>query len=172
MSIARADARILIVDDDEDTAVLLTNVLRKRGFAADAVFSGAECLAYLRRDPVDVVISDIQMPGMSGIELCEQLYRRYPDIAPIVLTGYGRLDTAIAAMRAGAWDFLTKPATGEVLEVTIDRALEHFALQREVKRLSHQRSSDQPIEDMLGESTVMLELRRMIRRVAATDATC
>ncbi len=171
MSTARADARILIVDDEEDTAVLLTNVLRKRGFAADAVFSGAECLAYLRRDPVDVVISDIQMPGMSGIELCEQLYRRYPDIAPIVLTGYGRLDTAIAAMRAGAWDFLTKPATGDVLEVTIDRALEHFALQREVKRLSHQRSSDQPIEDMLGESTVMLELRRMIRRVAATDAT-
>src|SRR5688500_10017871 len=88
MSTARADARILIVDDEEDTAVLLTNVLRKRGFSADAVFSGAECLAYLRRDPVDVVISDIQMPGMSGIELCEQLYRRYPDIAPIVLTGY------------------------------------------------------------------------------------
>jgi len=171
MSTARADARILIVDDEEDTADLLTSILRKRGFTVDAVHSGAECLAYLRHDPVDVVISDVQMPGMSGIELCEQLYRRYPDIAPIVLTGYGRLDTAIAAMRAGAWDFLTKPATGDVLEVTIDRALEHFALQREVKRLSNQRSSDEPIEDLLGESSVMLELRRMIRRIAVTDAT-
>jgi len=171
MTTARADARILIVDDEEDTADLLTSILRKRGFTVDAVSSAAECLAYLRHDPVDVVISDVQMPGMSGIELCEQLYRRFPDIAPIVLTGYGRLDTAIAAMRAGAWDFLTKPATGDVLEVTIDRALQHFALQREVKRLSNQRSSDEPIEDLLGESSVMLDLRRMIRRIAVTDAT-
>ena len=74
----------------------------------------------MRRDPVEVVVSDVQMPGMSGIELCDQLYRRYPDCAPIVLTGYGRLDTAISALRAGAWDFITKPVKGDVLELAID----------------------------------------------------
>jgi len=171
MTDARAHARILIVDDEEETATLLVAVLRKRGFTADYVVSGAGALEYLRRDPVEVVISDVQMPGMSGIELCEQIYHRYPDIAPIVLTGYGRLDTAIAAMRAGAWDFITKPATGEILEVAIMRALEHFTLQREVKRLATQRVADQPIEELLGESSSMLELRRLIRQVAATDAT-
>ncbi len=171
MTTSRADARILIVDDEEDTALLLRDVLLRRGFTVDAVFSGAECLAFMRRDPVDVVISDVQMPGMSGIELCDQLYRRYPDCAPIVLTGYGQLDTAVAALRAGAWDFLTKPVKSEVLEVAIDRALEHFALQREVKRLELQRVSTEPIEDMLGDSSAIRELQELIRRVAATDAT-
>jgi DNA-binding NtrC family response regulator len=171
MTTSRADARILIVDDEEDTAHLLRDALRRRGFTVDAVLSAAECLAYMRQDPVDVVISDVQMPGMNGIELCDQLYRRYPDCAPIVLTGFGQLDTAVAALRVGAWDFLTKPVKSEVLEVAIDRALEHFALQREVKRLELQRASTEPIEDMLGDSTAIRELQRMIRRVAATDAT-
>ena len=171
MSTSRADARIMIVDDEEDTANLLCDVLSKRGFSVQAVYSAAACLEVMRRDPVEVVVSDVQMPGMSGIELCEQLYRRYPDCAPIVLTGFGRLDTAIAALRAGAWDFITKPVKGDVLELAIDRALEHFALQREVKRLVHQRASDLPIEDMIGESGPMRELRRLIRKIAATDAT-
>jgi two-component system response regulator HydG len=171
MTTARADARILIVDDEEDTAMLLRDALRRRGWQVDAVLSAADCLAYMRRDPVDVVISDVQMPGMSGIELCDQLYRRYPDCAPIVLTGYGQLDTAIAALRVGAWDFLTKPVKTEVLEVAILRALEHFALQREVKRLNYARVSSEPIEDMLGDSSALRELQRMIRRIAATDAT-
>src|SRR4051812_12509700 len=162
MSTARADARILIVDDEEDTAVLLRDALRRRGFTVDSCLSGAECLAYMRRDPVDVVVSDVQMPGMNGIDLCEQLYKRYPDCAPIVLTGYGQLETAIGALRAGAWDFLTKPVKTEVLEVAIERALEHFALQREVKRLVLQRASSEPIEDMLGESNAIRELQRMI----------
>jgi two-component system response regulator AtoC len=171
MTTPRADARILIVDDEEDTALLLRDVLRKRGYHVEALYSAAACLDYMRRDPADVIISDIQMPGMSGIELCEQLYQRYPDCAPIVLTGYGRLDTAIAALRAGAWDFLTKPASGDILEIAIDRALEEFALQREVKRLITERSSEEPIEDMIGESSPMRELRRMIRRIALTDTT-
>src|SRR5437868_5174370 len=111
MGIPRSEARILVVDDDEDTALLLCDLLKKRGYEVEAVFSGPQCLDRMRRDPADVVICDIQMPGMTGIEVCDQLYHRYPDCAPIVLTGYGRLDTAIAALRAGAWDFLTKPTS-------------------------------------------------------------
>ena len=171
MGTARAEATVLIVDDEEDTAQLLCDVLRKRGFAVEAVYSANQCLEHLRRDPVDVVVTDVQMPGMSGIELCDQLYKRYPDCAPIVLTGYGRLDTAVAAMRAGAYDFITKPVKGDVLELAIDRALEHFRLQREVKRLQNQRTSDAPIEGIVGESSAIRELTRVIRRVAHSDAT-
>jgi two-component system response regulator HydG len=171
MATARAEATVLIVDDEEDTAQLLCDVLRKRGFAVEAVYSASQCLEHLRRDPVDVVVTDVQMPGMSGIELCDQLYKRYPDCAPIVLTGYGRLDTAVAAMRAGAYDFITKPVKGDVLELAIDRALEHFRLQREVKRLQNQRTSDAPIEGIVGESSAIRELTRVIRRVAHSDAT-
>ncbi len=170
MAIRRADAHILVVDDEEDTAMLLRDILRNRGYHAEAVLSGAACLEQMKRNPADVVISDVQMPGMSGIELCEQLYERFPDCAPIVLTGYGRLDTAISALRAGAWDFLTKPAKGEVLELAIDRALEEFALQREVKRLVTERACEEPIEGMIGESAPLRDLQRMIRRVATTDA--
>ncbi|HEY5936870.1 MAG TPA: sigma-54 dependent transcriptional regulator [Kofleriaceae bacterium] len=171
MGTARAEATVLIVDDEEDTAQLLCDVLRKRGFAVEAVYSANQCLEHLRRDPVDVVVTDVQMPGMSGIELCDQLYKRYPDCAPIVLTGYGRLDTAVAAMRAGAYDFITKPVKGDVLELAIDRALEHFRLQREVKRLQNQRTSDAPIDGIVGESSAIRELTRVIRRVAHSDAT-
>ena len=86
---------ILIVDDDDDTAVLLRDSLRKRGFAVDAVNSAQQCLEYLRTDPADVVVTDVQMSGMSGIELCQELRQRYPDLLPLVLTGQGGLDTAI-----------------------------------------------------------------------------
>ncbi len=170
MTTRRADAQILVVDDEEDTAFLLRDILRNRGFHAEAVLSGSAALEHMRRSPADVVISDIQMPGMTGIELCEQLYTRFPDCAPIVLTGYGRLDTAIAALRAGAWDFLTKPARGEILEIAIDRALEEFALQREVKRLVTERACEEPIPGMIGDSAPLRDLQRMIRRVAMTDA--
>src|SRR5262245_32922276 len=148
----RKDATILVVDDEEDTATLLCDVLRRRGYNVEAVHSGAACLDYLRDGPVDVVVTDVQMPGMSGIELCEQLYVRYPDVAPIVLPGYGGVDNAISAIRAGAYDFLTKPVTGDTLQVAIDRALEHFALQREVKRLYIERPSNAGVEGIVGDS--------------------
>ena len=103
------DGSILIVDDDEDTALLLRDSLRKRGFDVDCVNSAQQCLEYLRADSADVVVTDVQMTGMSGIELCGELRQRYPDLLPLVLTGQGGLETAIAAIRAGAYDFITKP---------------------------------------------------------------
>ncbi|MDQ3364032.1 MAG: sigma-54 dependent transcriptional regulator [Myxococcota bacterium] len=164
-------ARILVIDDEEDTAMLLRDVLRKRGFECDAVYSGPQALDYLRREPVDVVVTDVQMPQMTGIELCAQLYQRYPDVAPIVLTGYGRLDVAIAAMRAGAYDFINKPVKSDALEVAVRRAVDHFALQREVKRLTNARVSDAPIEGLVGDSPPIRELAHVIRRVAPNDAS-
>ena len=137
---------ILIVDDDDDTAVLLRDSLRKRGFDVDSVNSAQQCLEHLRTDPADVVVTDVQMSGMSGIDLCQELRNRYPDLLPLVLTGQGGLDTAIAAIRAGAWDFITKPVKVDALAIAVERALQHLFLKREVTRLRKQSANDTPID--------------------------
>ena len=100
---------ILIVDDEEDTALLLRDSLRKRGFDVDSVTSGQAALEHLRTTPADVVVTDVQMAGMTGIELCRSCVRGIRTCSRIVLTGQGGLETAIAAIRAGAYDFITKP---------------------------------------------------------------
>ncbi len=162
---------ILIVDDDDDTAVLLRDSLRKRGFDVDAVNSAQQCLEHLRTDPADVVVTDVQMAGMSGIDLCQELRQRYPDLLPIVLTGQGGLDTAIAAIRAGAYDFITKPVKVDALAIAVGRALEHLSLKREVKRLRTAADRDTPIDGIAGSSPAIRETIEMIRRVADSDAT-
>jgi two-component system response regulator HydG len=162
---------ILIVDDDDDTAVLLRDSLRKRGFAVDAVNSAQQCLEYLRTDPADVVVTDVQMSGMSGIELCQELRQRYPDLLPLVLTGQGGLDTAIAAIRAGAYDFITKPVKVDALAIAVGRALEHLNLKREVTRLRRYKDSALSIDGIAGSSPAIRETIEMIRRVADSDAT-
>ena len=124
---------ILLVDDDEDTRMLLDESLRRRGFDVQPVASAQECLEWVRDRDVDVVVTDFQMPGMSGIELCEQLRERHPDCSRSCSPASAHLDIAIAAIRAGAYDFVTKPVKIDVLEVALDRALEHFAVQREVQ---------------------------------------
>jgi two-component system response regulator HydG len=162
---------ILIVDDDDDTAVLLRDSLRKRGYDVDAVNSAQQCLERLRTDPADVVVTDVQMSGMSGIDLCVELRQRYPDLLPLVLTGQGGLDTAIAAIRAGAYDFITKPVKVDALAIAVQRAVEHLSLQREVQRLRKDAHREMPIDGIAGGSPAIRETIEMIRRVADSDAT-
>ena len=162
---------ILIVDDDDDTAVLLRDSLRKRGFDVDSVNSAQQCLEHLRTDPADVVVTDVQMTGMSGIDLCQELRQRYPDLLPLVLTGQGGLDTAIAAIRAGAYDFITKPVKVDALAIAVGRALEHLSLKREVKRLRSAADGNLQIDGIAGGSPAIRETIEMIRRVADSDAT-
>jgi len=162
---------ILIVDDDDDTAVLLRDSLRKRGFDVDAVNSGQQALERLRTDPADVVVTDVQMAGMNGIELCGELRSRHPDLLPIVLTGQGGLETAIGAIRAGAYDFITKPVKVDALAIAVGRALEHLSLKREVKRLRSAVDKEIPIDGIAGSSPAIRETVEMIRRVSDSDAT-
>src|SRR5262245_44549513 len=128
-------ASILVVDDEHDTAELLKDGLRRRGYDADAVYSAERCIEYLRLNSVDIVLTDVQMPGMSGIELCNYVREHYPDILSLVVTGHGALDLAVAAIRVGAFDFITKPVKLDALVVAMRRALDHLSLKRELQRL-------------------------------------
>jgi DNA-binding NtrC family response regulator len=161
---------ILIVDDDSDTAALLAEALCRFGFKADSVTSAEACLARVRDEPIDLVVTDAQMPGMSGVALCGVLHERHPDLLPIVLTGVGDLEMAIGAIRAGAYDFLVKPIKVEVLLVAIRRALEHLLVKREVKRLRVV-ARTAPIDQLAGTSEALRKTTEMVRQVADTDAT-
>jgi two-component system response regulator AtoC len=159
----------LVVDDEEDTPALLCEVLERRGYQAEAFSSGARCLEYLRSGVADLVITDIQMPGMTGIELCRELGLRHPDVLAIVLTGVADIQHAIDAMRAGAYDFMTKPVRVDLLEIAIKRACEHLAVRREVKRLRHDATI--AVEGIVGSSPAIRETIELTSRAAASDAT-
>ena len=161
---------ILVVDDDVDTATLLRDVLRRRGFEAIEVHSAAECLERLRSRPVDIVVTDVQMPGMSGIELCQELRDHHPDVLAIVVTGLGVLDTAIGAIRAGAYDFIIKPVKADALAISVSRAMEHLTLKQELKSL-RLAAKDAPADGIVGNSAAIRETVDMIRRVSDSDAT-
>jgi two-component system, NtrC family, response regulator HydG len=163
--------QILVVDDEQDTAMLLRDALRKRGFAVEAMHSAAACLEYLQTRVVDVVVTDVQMPGMSGIALCQELSIRHPDSRAIVLTGVGDIEKAVGAIRAGAHDFITKPVRTEVLEIAIRRALDHLEVKREVNRLRRAIDLDTPIEGLAGSSRPIKTMVELIRRAAPSDAT-
>jgi DNA-binding NtrC family response regulator len=162
---------VLIVDDDDDTRTLLFEGLKRRSFVVDMAASGAECLEWVRDHDVDVVVTDVQMPGLTGVQLCQQLRERHPNVLSIVLTGLGTYDTAIEAVRSGAYDYLTKPVKIDVLVVALERAFEHLSVAREVRRLRQAADLAMPIPTLIGTSPAIRETSTMIRRVADVDAT-
>ncbi|HEY4177881.1 MAG TPA: sigma-54 dependent transcriptional regulator [Kofleriaceae bacterium] len=162
---------VLLVDDDEDTRTLVVESLKRRGYTADMVGSAQECLDWVRDHDVDVVVTDVQMPGMTGVELCSQLRERHPHVLALVMTGLSTYETAIEAVRSGAYDYLTKPVKTDVLIVALERAFEHLKVAREVKRLRQAADIVQPIPGLIGTSPALRDMSAMIRRVSDTDAT-
>jgi two-component system response regulator AtoC len=162
---------ILVVDDDFDTASLFADGLRRRGLNVSEVFSGKRCLQRLSEQHVDVVVTDIQMPEMNGIELCNQVRELHPDVLSIVVTGYGSMDNAIEAIRAGAYDFITKPVKIDALAIAISRALEHLSLKRDVLRLRQTIGSGTPVGLIAGTSPAIKDTIELVERVAQSDAT-
>jgi two-component system response regulator HydG len=116
---------ILLVDDDTDAGMLVCEGLRRRGFQVQVVDSASACLARLDQTLVGVVVTDVQMPGMSGIELCSILRARYPLVVPIVLSGLNTPKNSDAAAASGAFAFLAKPAKLSGLASVIREAFDH-----------------------------------------------
>ncbi|HRX85883.1 MAG TPA: sigma-54 dependent transcriptional regulator [Phycisphaerae bacterium] len=161
--------RILIVDDDPAMTELLRLDLAHRDFTPVCADSAEAAFQLLGQQPFDVVLTDLAMPGMGGIELCDRIAANHPDLPVVVLTGFGSLETAVAAIRSGAYDFVTKPVDLDLLHLVINRAARHHELQEQVRTLSAAVERSQRFETLLGASPAMQRLFDELARVAALD---
>ncbi len=156
--------RILIVDDEYPVRFALSEVLKKNEFATLEASSGVEAVKILKENDVDLVLLDVAMPEMDGIETLQELGRIKPNVPVIIVTGHGDIATAVRATKLGAYDFLTKPPQVERLIVTIQRALERSELQQLLSQLD--RSVEASLEWIFGKSTAMKVVIEQIRQVA------
>src|SRR4051812_2169091 len=157
--------RVVIVDDEPDMGDLLKHALTRAGHDAVAVTSVKEALDLVASEDIEVVLTDLGMSEMNGIHVCERVIGSQPDIPVIVVTGQSTLDSAVASLRAGAYDFITKPVDVKLLALTVERAIKHRRLHEEVRRLrAAQADLSSPL--ILGQSSKMRKVHEMIGRIA------
>ena len=163
--------RVLVVEDEREMRAMLEKGLTRRGFTPVALPSADEALARLAAEDFDVVLTDLRMPGMDGLALCERIALNRPDIPVVVVTAFGSLETAVAAIRAGAYDFVTKPIDVDALVLVLERAVQHRALREEVRRLRQELGRRDDGGTVVGESLAMKQAYALIDRVADLDST-
>jgi two-component system, NtrC family, response regulator AtoC len=163
--------RLLLIDDDAAVCDAVGSTLHQRGFHVVSANTGADALVALERDDFDVVVSDLNMPGMSGLELCRRAHTTRPNLPVVLVTAFGSTETAVAALRAGVYDFIAKPIQLPELLLTLSRALEHRQLKEENKQLRATVARQRPHPEMIGESPVMQAVYSTLVRVADTDAS-
>ena len=167
MSDAIEGGSVLVVDDDRPVVMGLIGFLKQAGHRPEYVGSADEALARVASRPVDVVITDLRMPSMDGMELLERLTERVPGLPVIMLTAHGSVQTAVEAMKKGAADFLTKPYDRDEVLYTVDKAL------RASRYVADQPEKPEPVGDVpwLGESDAMKETAQLIARAAKSPST-
>ena len=163
--------RVLVVDDDHAMGKMVVDRLLRRGYEAVGRNAGEEALALLLAEEFDVVVTDVRMPGMTGLDLCTRILSHRPDLPVVVITAFGSLDTAIAAIRAGAHDFVHKPFEIEELILRIEGAARHRALHAELVRLRQTVADSEGWGQLLGDSPPIWRLRALLAKVAASDAS-
>ncbi|MCC6619620.1 MAG: sigma-54-dependent Fis family transcriptional regulator [Deltaproteobacteria bacterium] len=160
--------RILLVDDDPDALDALALSLESVGFEVDRRTSLATGVEALTSGEHALLVTDLDLAGESGLDLAQRAKELRPELPIIVVTGHATVGSAIEAMRAGVWDYLTKPVSADELELQVKRALEHTRLAREVRALRRVAAEQEGL-DLLGTSDAVAELRELVQRVAATD---
>ncbi|MCB9581106.1 MAG: sigma-54-dependent Fis family transcriptional regulator [Polyangiaceae bacterium] len=163
------EARILFVEDDAAGRELGSYNLRKAGYDVDAVASGEEALARFSPDVHALVITDVRMPGISGLDVLRSVKVKAPDVPVLVITAYGSVETAVEAMKQGAADFVGKPFNRDHLLLSVERALEGRQLRDEVRRL--RRNAAGVERPLVAASEAMRRVLEIADRVAASDAT-
>ncbi|MBG81196.1 MAG: hypothetical protein CMJ39_10890 [Phycisphaerae bacterium] len=167
--------RVLVVDDKELMRDSVGTMLSRKGHTVVAANGGEAALDRLSQRDFDVVITDLQMPGMDGITLMQTIRERDDSIPVILMTAFATVETAVGAMKKGAWDYITKPFSGDDLLATVDRAIEHSQVLRENQVLKAQVSSGGSTassgHDMVGGSDVMNRMRGELRQIAGSHST-
>jgi len=164
-----ATRSILVVDDDRELLRALERTLKNAGFEVRGVESGEDAMSSLSDGVPDVVVSDLLLPGIDGIELLKEIKAAAPATEVLMMTAHGTIERAVEAMRAGAYDFVEKPIERERLLRTVERAFERRELSDENRRLRERLKDHDARARMVGESPSMLELRRLTSQIAPAD---
>ncbi|MGO9258164.1 MAG: sigma-54-dependent transcriptional regulator [Bryobacteraceae bacterium] len=163
--------RILIVDDELVVRDSLSKWFTSEGYTAKPAGGAREALELIQHADYDIALLDIKMPGMDGMELQSRLKEADPDLTVIMMTGYASVDTAVQALKLGAYDYITKPVDPDELSHLVSNALEHKRARREVVRLRENLQESFPGTEMIGKSPAMKKVAELIEMVAPTEAT-
>jgi len=164
-------ARVLVVDDDESLRWITQLQLEEAGYAVLTAADADEALAQVEEANPSLVITDLKMPGMSGLELLKRIRTEHPEVFVVVITAFGTVQTAVEAMKAGAYDYITKPIDFDELILTVNRALDHQRLAQEVRALRSALDSKYGFEAIIGRSQPLLRVLEVAGRVAERDST-
>ena len=159
---------VLVVDDDQEMCELVEAGLKHRNYSVLWKTTPGEALDVLDHEDVAVLLVDVHMEGMGGLDLCRAALAKRPDLVPVVMTGFGTMEHAIGAMRAGAYDFITKPVSMDALALTIDRAAHYRAMNDEL-RLLRRRVVMHELPDVIGSSGPMQRVADVVGRIAETN---
>ena len=167
----KTKGKILIVDDELVVRDSLSKWFTSEGYTAKPVGGAREALETIQQMEFDLALIDIKMPGMDGMELQSRLREAEPDLTVIIMTGYAAVDTAVQALKRGAYDYITKPVDPDELSHLIEKALEHKRAHREVARLRENLQEVTPGTELIGRSPAMRKVTELIEMVAPTEAT-
>jgi two-component system NtrC family response regulator len=162
---------ILLVEDDENLRRVMEFQLAEKGYAVRTAGDGEQGLRRFREEPPDLVVTDMTLPRVGGLELLRAVKREAPRVPVIVITAFGTIETAVQAMRDGAFHYVTKPVSNEELAVVVGKALDYGALSEENLRLRQELRERHKVENLIGDSEAMKRVEDMVARVAARDVT-
>ena len=158
--------KVLIVDDEESIRSMIAVLLQKEGYQVSSASDGSEALDLLGEQAFDLVLSDIRMPGMDGLELLDRVRSLYPDITVIMMSAFGTVDLAVEALKRGAYDYISKPFKADEILLTLRKAQEREGLRRENLRLKEEVGERFSLEGIVARSPSMVKIMEAIRKVA------
>jgi DNA-binding NtrC family response regulator len=164
------DYNILVIDDEAAQRDVLTGYLKKKGYKIFSASSGQEGIEITKNNPVDIILSDFKMPGLSGIDVLEQVKKINPEISFVIVTAFGTVENAVKAMRLGAFDYISKPVDLDELDLMIERIIEHKNLKSENQLLKGQLQKKYKISSIVSQSQKMEEVINVAARVADSKA--
>ncbi len=162
---------ILVVDDEKNYTMIIGEILQEEGYTSITASSGMEALDILNNEIIDLILTDVKMPGMSGIQLLENIKEINPDIPVIIMTAYGSVEKAVDAMHRGAYTFILKPFENQALIAHIAKALSVYKIVQENSRLRDAISSRYSFDNIIGKSRPMQEIYEIIKKVAPSNAS-
>jgi DNA-binding NtrC family response regulator len=163
--------RILVVDDEMIVCESCKRILEEDGYEVETALGGMEAFEKMKSNPFDIVITDLKMPGIDGMEVLRTFRKEYPDAIIIMITGFSTVETAVEAMKLGAFDYISKPFTPDEVSIVVKKAIEQKSLLLENIYLRQELQEKYGFHNIVGKSKKMQEIYRIIAKVAMTDST-